>query len=72
MFGLVLVLGACRANDQQCRELAEHVVVLADGEGKAGAATAAKLESDCVALRPSTRLVACILAAESLAEIDDC
>lgn len=73
LVGLTLALGACRADEAQCRDVARHIVELAEAEGKSGTAgTAVALESDCKAVRPTKRLVDCMMAAQSLAEIDQC
>ncbi|HVI00286.1 MAG TPA: hypothetical protein VM869_16330 [Enhygromyxa sp.] len=73
LVGLSLTLGACRANEEQCRDLARHIVEIADAEGKGRTAgTAVALEGDCKAVRPTKRLVDCMMAAQSLAAIDEC
>ncbi len=69
----LLALGACRAEDEQCRDLARHIVELADAEGKGSTAgTAVALEGDCKAVRPTKRLVDCMMKAQTLAELDGC
>jgi hypothetical protein len=71
--GLLLALGACRADEEQCRDLARHIVEIADAEGQGSSArTAASLESDCKAVRPTRRLVDCMMKAQSLADLDAC
>jgi hypothetical protein len=72
VLGLGLGLAACRADDQQCRDVARHIVEVAEAEGKGSAGTALALESDCKLVRPSTRLVDCMLKATTLAELDAC
>jgi hypothetical protein len=68
-----LLLGGCRADAEQCRDLARHIVELADAEGQgATAGTAVALENDCKQLRPTKRLVRCMAKAQSLAEVDAC
>jgi hypothetical protein len=70
---LTLALGGCRADDEQCRDLARHIVEVADAEGKGSTAgTAITLEGDCKAVRPTKRLVDCMMNATTLAEIDAC
>ena len=70
----LLLLGAtgCRADEEGCRDLARHVAELAAAEDKAGAGTAVALEADCNRLRPTRGLVECMVAAQSLAEVDGC
>jgi hypothetical protein len=70
--GLSLALGACRADAEQCRDLARHIVEIADAEGQGSARTAAALEADCKAVRPTRRLVDCMMKAQTLAELDAC
>ncbi len=71
--GLLLTLGGCRADDEECRDLARHIVEVAEAEGKAGTAgTAVALENDCKAVRPTQRLVDCMMQAQTLAELDGC
>lgn len=73
LVGLCLVLGACRADEEQCRELALHIVEVAEAEGKGrSAGTAVALEGDCKTLRPTKRLVDCMMTAQTLAEINGC
>ena len=73
LVGLMLALGACRAKDEQCRDLARHIVEVAEAEGKSSSAgTAVALENDCKSVRPTKRLVDCMMAAQSLADIDAC
>lgn len=73
LVALALALGACRADDEQCRDLARHIVEVAEAEGKSSSAgTAVALEGDCKTVRPTKRLVECMMAAESLSAIDDC
>jgi hypothetical protein len=70
---LALALGACRADDEQCRDLARHIVEVAEAEGKSSTAgTAVALEGDCKSVRPTKRLVECMMSAQSLAAIDEC
>ena len=67
------LLGGCRADDEQCRDLARHIVELADKEGQAGTAgTAVALEADCKAVRPTQGLFECMMKATTLAEVDAC
>src|SRR5690606_19902511 len=73
LLGFVLGLGGCRADDEQCRDLARHIVEIADAEGKSSsAATAVALEGDCKTVRPTRRLVDCMMKARTLAELDAC
>ena len=73
LVGLSLALGACRADEEQCRELAQHIVEIAEAEGASGTiGTADSLERDCTAVRPTKRLVDCMLKAQSRAEIEAC
>ena len=74
----VLVLGlalhglACRASEDDCAELARHVAGLAQAEAKAGVGTAVALEASCMTQRPSRKLVTCVMAAQSIAEVEAC
>lgn len=69
----IVALGGCRADDEQCRDLARHIVEVAEAEGKIGTAgTAIALEDDCKTVRPTKRLVDCMMAAQTLADIDAC
>jgi hypothetical protein len=70
--GLSAGLLGCRASDEQCSELAAHVVDLATAEGKAGTGTALALEQDCKRLRPSSSLMQCMLSADSLDALRGC
>jgi hypothetical protein len=73
LVGLSLALGGCRAKDEQCRELARHIVEVADAEGThSRAGMAGALEDECNAVRPTKRLVDCMMKAQTLAEIDAC
>lgn len=72
LVGLLLALGACRADDEQCRDLARHLVEVAEAERMGGGGTALALEQDCKAVRPTKRLVDCMMKAATLAEIDAC
>ncbi|PRQ05739.1 hypothetical protein ENSA5_00590 [Enhygromyxa salina] len=67
-----LALVGCRADAEDCQALAEHIVELAQAEGKGGGATSLALERDCAAQRPTRALVECMMAAETLAELDGC
>lgn len=68
-----LALGACRADDEDCRDLARHIVAVAEVEGKTSTAgTAVALENDCKTVRPTKRLLDCMMSAHSLAEINEC
>lgn len=67
-----LLLGGCRADDEQCRELARHVAELAGAEGEGGPGVAQALEGDCRQLRPTEPVVRCMMSAQTLAELDAC
>jgi hypothetical protein len=69
-----VLLGAsgCRADDAECVALAGHVASLATAAGKPTSGTAAALEQDCKRLRPTRKLVQCMMDAKSLAELDAC
>ncbi len=71
---LVVSSFGCRASDEDCRELALHVVELAkaEAEGEAGVGTAVALEQECKEMRPSRGLVVCMVSAQTRAELDDC
>jgi hypothetical protein len=62
----------CRANQEDCRELAVHVAGLAQAEGRGGTGTAVALERDCNEQRPTRALLECMLASETLAQLDEC
>lgn len=71
--GLLLGLGACRADEAQCRDLAQHIVEIAEAEGKGSSAgTVDALEGDCKTVRPTERLVDCMMKAQTLADLDAC
>ncbi len=67
---LLSTLGACRADDGQCRDLARHVVEVAEAEGR-GSSTVT-LENDCKAVRPTKALVDCMMAASTLDAVAAC
>lgn len=62
----------CRADQEDCRELALHIAELAQAEGSAGTGIAVALEGDCNEQRPTRALLECMLASESLAQLDEC
>jgi hypothetical protein len=66
-----LALG-CRANAEDCRELSVHIGELAQAEGRGGTATALALEGDCNEHRPTRALLECMMASETLAQLDEC
>jgi hypothetical protein len=66
-----LALG-CRADQEACRELAEHVGALAQAENQGAAGMAVALERDCNEERPSRALLECMMASETLAQLDEC
>ncbi|MCA9686164.1 MAG: hypothetical protein KC431_23215 [Myxococcales bacterium] len=72
VFASVGGLSGCRADDEQCRELARHVSELAGAEGKGGPGVAQALEGDCQQLRPTEPVVQCMLKAQTLADLDAC
>jgi hypothetical protein len=77
MLLLLLALSAglslgCRANSEDCRELADHIADLAQAEGRGGMGTAVALEGDCNEQRPTRALLECMMASESLAQLDEC
>jgi hypothetical protein len=63
---------ACRADTEDCRELAAHVAELAQAEGTGGSGTAVALERDCNEQRPTRALLECMMASETLAQLDEC
>ncbi len=78
---LAVSASGCRADHEDCRELAEHVVELAEAAAAAGLSsagqgggidTAVALEQDCKVQRPSLALVHCMTRAQTLAELDAC
>jgi hypothetical protein len=62
----------CRANAEDCRELAVHIAELAQAEGSDGTAIAAALEGECAEQRPTRELLECMMASETLAQLDAC
>jgi hypothetical protein len=62
----------CRANSEDCRELAVHIADLAQAEGRGGTGIAVALEGDCNEQRPTRALLECMMASESLAQLDAC
>lgn len=62
----------CRANAEDCRELAVHIAELAQAEGRGGTELAVPLEGDCNEQRPTRALLECMMASESLAQLDEC
>jgi hypothetical protein len=70
---LLLGLGGCRADADDCRDVAQHLAELANAEGQAATAgTAVAIEGECKQLRPTKRLVACMAKAQTLAQVDAC
>ena len=69
---LSLALLGCRANQEACSELAAHVAELAEAEGRAGSGTAVALERACNEQRPTRALLECMMASETLAQVDEC
>ena len=69
LFGL-----GCRASAEDCRDVAVHVIDLAEAEvtGKSSATSVEELEFECNEQRPTRGLVKCMLGAQSLAELDGC
>jgi hypothetical protein len=67
-----LTLGGCRADQEACRELADHIAALAQSEGHGGAGTAIALERDCNEQRPTRALLECMMASQTLAQLDEC
>jgi hypothetical protein len=76
MLACALTLGGpmlgCRADQEACKELAAHVAELAQAEGRAGSGTAVALERDCNEQRPTQKLLECMMASETLAQLDEC
>lgn len=77
--GMLLKLGllcgltlGCRADQEDCRELAAHVAELAQAEGRRGTGTPEALERDCNEQRPTRALLECMLASDTLAQLDEC
>ncbi|NVB42439.1 hypothetical protein G6O69_31740 [Pseudenhygromyxa sp. WMMC2535] len=70
--GVGLSLAACRAEEADCEALATHIAKLAEAEGKGGPGSALAIEGDCKQLRPTRKLVECMQAAQSLAEVEAC
>lgn len=68
---LLLTALGCRADDEDCRAVAVHIVELAEAEGR-GRGGPAALEDECKAQRPTSAMVQCLLAAETLADLDAC
>jgi hypothetical protein len=62
----------CRADTDDCRELAVHIAELAQAEGRGGAGTELALERDCNEQPPSRALIDCMMASETLAQLDEC
>lgn len=62
----------CRAKPEDCRELAVHIAELAEAEGLAGTGIAVALEGDCNDQRPTRALLECMMASETLAQLDAC
>jgi hypothetical protein len=72
---VVLLAGlslGCRADQEDCRELAVHVADLAQAEGHGGIGTAVTLERDCNEQRPTRELLECMMASETLAQLGEC
>ena len=70
--GVVLFGVGCRASADDCREVAAHVMALAQAEAKTGAATVEQLEATCNEQQPTRALLKCMLGAQSLAELEGC
>lgn len=69
----VLLAGpGCRSDADDCRDLTRHLATLAEQAGQRGVGSSSALEQACTELRPSKRLVACMLDADSLVALDDC
>jgi hypothetical protein len=62
----------CRANADDCRELAVHIAELAQAEGSGGTGIEAALEGECNEQRPTRALLECMMASETLAQLDAC
>jgi hypothetical protein len=62
----------CRANQDDCRQLAAHVASLAQAEGSGGPGTEVALERDCNEQRPTRALLECMMASETLAQLGEC
>ena len=71
-FALGLCLSACRAQQEDCQQLAAHVGELAAAEGKPGAAVSSSIEAECNNLRPTKKLTRCMLEAQDLAALSSC
>lgn len=72
LFGVVLFSLGCRANAEDCRDVASHVIELAQAQGKLGDASADELERTCNEERPTRALIECMLGAQTLAELEGC
>jgi hypothetical protein len=68
----VATTAACRADGEDCEAVATHVTELAAAEDKAGAGMKLAIAEDCKQMEPTKQLVECMLAAESLAEVEAC
>jgi hypothetical protein len=75
LLSVVLLAGlplGCRADQEDCRELAGHIAELAQAEGSGGSGIAVALERDCNEQRPTRALLECMMASETLAQLDEC
>lgn len=68
----LLTISACRADAEDCDAVATHITELASAEDKAGAGMKLAIVEDCKQMEPTKQLVDCMLAAESLAEVEAC
>jgi len=70
--GLALSSLGCRAKPEACQALAQHIVEVAKAEGQAGAGTVLALQQACAEHPPTKKLVACMMEAQTMAEIEGC
>ena len=70
--GLALSSLGCQAKPEACEPLAQHIVEVAKAEGQAGSGTAFALQQACEEHPPSRKLVKCMMAAETMADINAC
>jgi hypothetical protein len=70
LFVVVLFGLGCRASEDDCREVAQHVMELA--QGTTGATSPDGIERTCNEQRPTRALLECMLTAQSLPELESC
>jgi hypothetical protein len=72
LLGVVAFSLGCRASADDCRDVAAHVMALAQAEGKSAALSVEELEGTCNEQRPTRGLMKCMLGAQRLGDLEGC